>query len=511
MSVEAIRAKIKTIAELAEISARLRGEGKRIVLCHGVYDLLHPGHLRHLEAARAEGDVLFVTLTRDEWVGKGPGRPVFNQRLRAETLAALQAVDYVAVNEWKIADETIRRLKPHVYAKGSDYKDREKDVTGGIHKEEAAIEAVGGRIHFTDEITFSSTELLNEHFGVYPDEAQNFLKEFRTRHTLERVGEALEQVKGMKVLVIGDTIVDEYTYCQAMGKSPKETIVSTRYVSEERFAGGILACANHVAGYCRDVDLVTVLGLQEPHEEFIRKHLKPNVEPTFFWREDARTIVKRRFVDPAFLTKMFEMSHLTDTPLPKAAEASVADHLTKTLSRYDLVLVADYGHGFLSRALVELLSRKSKFLAVNTQTNSANVGYNLITKYPRVDYICIDEPEMRLAAADKYGPIEPVVTRVAGQTKNRRTAVTRGHLGCLMHDQGLGFFEVPVFSTRIVDRVGAGDAFLSITAPLAATGIPAELLGFMGNAAGALKVTIVCNRTAVEPVPLMKFMTALLK
>lgn len=511
MSAGATQAKIKTIDELAAISAKLRAEGKTIVLCHGVYDLLHPGHLRHLEAARREGDALIVTITRDEWVGKGPGRPVFNQRLRAETLAALQAVDYVAVNEWKLAEETIKRIKPHVYAKGSDYRDREKDVTGGIHKEEAAVRAVGGRLHFTDEITFSSTELLNEHFGVYPEEAQAWLKDFRATFTLDRVGEALERIKGLKVLVIGDTIVDEYSYCTAMGKSPKETIVSTRYVNEEKFAGGILACANHIAGFCRDVDLVTVLGRQEPQEEFIRRHLKPNVEPTFFLRDDARTIVKRRFVDPAFLTKMFEVSFLTDTPLPPGAEKPVAEHLLKTLGRYDLVLVADYGHGFLSRALVELLSERAKFLAVNTQTNSANVGYNLITKYPRVDYICIDEPEMRLAAGEKFGDLEPIITRISAATRNRRTAVTRGHLGCIMHDRDLGFVEVPVFSTRIVDRVGAGDAFLSVTAPLAAAGEPAELLGFIGNAAGALAVTIVCNRTAVDPVPLMKFMTALLK
>jgi rfaE bifunctional protein nucleotidyltransferase chain/domain len=504
--------KVKSISELAEITRCLRAEGKTIVQCHGVFDLLHPGHLRHFETAKREGDVLIVTVTKDQYVNKGPGRPVFNQRLRAESVAAIQSVDYVAINEWPTAVEAILKLRPHVYAKGSEYAAAEDDLTGGIYHEEEAVKSIGGRIHFTTEITFSSSELLNLHFNVYPEDAQAFLKEFRQRYSDRTVIKWLDGLKQLKVLVIGDTIIDEYHYCQPMGKSPKELIISTRYLRDEAFAGGVLACANHLAGFCEDVHLVTWLGRINSREDFIRKHLKSNISAKFVYREDSATIVNRRFVDQAFLTKMFQIYFLDDhNVLPPLIEREIYEHLKEILHRYDLVLVADYGHSMLGPSVVRLLSEEARYLAVNSQTNSTNAGYNLITKYPRADYVCIDEPEIRLACHDRLTPIHELIPDLAKRLQCKQFTVTRGHRGALTYSASEGFFEVPVFSDKIVDRVGAGDAFLSITAPCAAVGVPMDVIGFIGNAVGALAVQIVCNRSAVEPVPLYKFITALLK
>lgn len=279
-----------------------------------------------------------MTITPDRFVNKGPNRPVFNQHLRAESIAALQCVDYIAINEWPTATETIKKLKPQVYVKGSDYAAPETDITGGIYHEKDAIESVGGRIHFTDEITFSSTELLNRFFDVYPEEASAYLEDFCKHYTADEVIDRLKALRGLKVLVIGDTIIDEYHYCRAMGKSPKESIISTKYISEERFAGGILACANHVAGFTENVHLLTCLGTMDAKEDYILEHLKPNVQPRFFYRTDTCTVVKRRFVDPAFLTKMFELSFIEDHPLPEDVSRSVCEYLESILPNYDLVI-----------------------------------------------------------------------------------------------------------------------------------------------------------------------------
>ena len=506
-----LEGKIKSVDDLAVDLDALRAQGKRVVQCHGVFDLLHPGHIRHFEAARAEGDVLVVTVTPDRFVNKGPGRPVFNQRLRAESIAALQSVDYVAIDEWPTAVEAIRRLKPAVYVKGSDYADAGDDLTGKIVEERQAVEAHGGRIHFTAEITFSSSGLLNVHFDVYPEEAQSFLREFRQRHSAEEVIGLLRDLKGLRVLVIGDAIIDEYHYVQSLGKSPKELLVTTRFLREEQFAGGILACANHVAGFCDRVDLVTCLGTQDSREEFIRSHLKGNVSPTFFYREDTGTVVKRRYVEQAFLSKMFEVSFLDDTDLPEPVGREVERHVARVASGYDLVLVADYGHGFLGRDLIRLLASGARYLAINAQTNSANAGYNLVTKYPRADYVCIDEPEVRLAAQDRRTDLEQIMRVLAKDLTCRRISITQGHKGCIAYAEDEGFHHVPVLSREIVDRIGAGDAYLSVTAPCAAAGYPADVIGFIGNAVGALAVRIIGNRTPVEPVPLFKFITALLK
>jgi len=506
-----LEGKIKSVDDLAVDLDALRAQGKRVVQCHGVFDLLHPGHIRHFEAARAEGDVLVVTVTPDRFVNKGPGRPVFNQRLRAESIAALQSVDYVAIDEWPTAVEAIRRLKPAVYVKGSDYAEAGDDLTGKIVEERRAVEEHGGRIHFTTEITFSSSGLLNVHFDVYPEEAQSFLRDFRQRHSAEEVIGLLKDLKDLRVLVIGDAIVDEYHYVQSLGKSPKELLVTTRFLREEQFAGGILACANHVAGFCDRVDLVTCLGTRDSREEFIRSHLKGNVSPTFFYRDDTGTVVKRRYVEQAFLSKMFEVSFLDDTDLPEPVGREVERHVARVASGYDLVLVADYGHGFLGRDLIRLLASEARYLAVNAQTNSANAGYNLVTKYPRADYVCIDEPEVRLAAQDRRTDLEQIMRVLAKDLTCRRISITQGHKGCIAYAEHEGFHHVPVLSREIVDRIGAGDAYLSVTAPCAAAGYPADVIGFIGNAVGALAVRIIGNRTPVEPVPLFKFITALLK
>lgn len=506
-----INQKIKTLDELAGIIQVLKKEGNTIVHCHGVFDLLHPGHIRYFEAAKQEGDVLVVTITKDEYVGKGPGRPVFNQRLRTESIAALQCVDYVALNEWPTAVNTIKKLKPDVYVKGSDYANRKDDLTGKIYEEEKAITSIGGRIHFTDEITFSSTKLLNVHFNVYPEEAQEFLEKFRHKYSAEDIIQRLKDIRKTKVLVIGDAIIDEYHYCEAMGKSPKETIITTKYLEEEAFAGGALATANHAAGFCEDVHLLTCLGVEDTREEFILKHLKPNIQTKFFYREDAPTIVKRRFVDPSFLSKMFQVCFLNDSHLPEHLDEEVRNYLKENICDYDLVIAADFGHGFIGQNIVSTLYENAKFLAITTQTNSANTGFNLITKYPKAHYICIDEPEMRFAAHNKFGNLKDLSLNVIRKLKCSRASITRGHRGSLTYAEDDGFFEIPVFSKEVVDRVGAGDAYLSITSPCVAAGNPMDVVGFIGNAVGALAVRIICNKSSVEPAPLFKFITALLK
>ncbi|MFA5161607.1 MAG: PfkB family carbohydrate kinase [Elusimicrobiales bacterium] len=502
--------KLKTIRQLAQLRAALGAKGKKVALCHGVFDLVHPGHIKHLEAARRQADALFVTVTPDRHVNKGPGRPVFSQQLRAQSLAALEPVSYVAVNEWPTAVETIAAIKPDFYFKGSEYADHGRDITGGIAKEEAAARSCGAEIRYTGEITFSSTELLNKFFGVFSPEEEAFLNGFRRKYSAQDAIAMIQGARGMKALVVGDAIIDEYHYCRGLGKPPKDNIISAKFIREERFAGGALACANHLAGICGRVDLLTCLGARDSCEDFARAKLARNVRPVFFRRENGRTTIKRRFVDEAFLSKLFEIEIIDDTPLPPKTDDAIARHLSKIIGGYDLVLVSDFGHGLISPQLLKILER-AKFLALNAQTNSANAGYNLVTKYRRADYICVDEPEIRLAARDRYGDLKNIVKSISRGMKCRRVCITRGHNGALARDAKTGFAEVPAFAKNIVDRVGAGDSFLAFTAPLAASGAPADMLAFIGSAAAAIKVGIVCNREPVNPVSLCKFINTLLK
>ncbi len=370
---------------------------------------------------------------------------------------------------------------------------------------------MGGKITFTDEITFSSSSIANNAFKLYSDEAEEFLRNFRERVREENILADLKRISQCKALVIGDAIVDEYHYCQPMNKSPKENLIPTRYLSQEVFAGGVMAAANHVAGLCDQVDMMTCLGREDSREEFIRSHLKPNVSPTFFFRENAPTTIKRRFVEPNYMRKLFEVCFLDGDTTPPEIEDQIATHLDQVLPRYDLVLITDFGHGLMSRRLIELVCKKSKFLAVNAQSNSANVGYNLVTKYPRADYICVDAPEAQLALHDRVSSLDLITRQLSSKLDARYVSITHGNHGCIVYGKDQGVFKIPSLTNRVVDTVGAGDAFLSISSPCVAMGFAAEHVGFIGNAAGALKVGIVGNRSSVTKESLFKFISTLLK
>ncbi|MGA9755463.1 MAG: adenylyltransferase/cytidyltransferase family protein [Desulfobaccales bacterium] len=155
--------KVFSLGELSRRIAKLKKQGKTIVHCHGCFDLMHPGHIKYLQAAKQMGNILVVTLSPDKYVDKGLGRPVFSEKLRAECLAALECVDYVAINEWPTAEETLRLLRPDYYVKGQEFEKIE-DKTGKLQREFQVVHEVGGTMRFTHEIVFSSTELLNKYF-----------------------------------------------------------------------------------------------------------------------------------------------------------------------------------------------------------------------------------------------------------------------------------------------------------------------------------------------------------
>ncbi len=504
------RNKIKTPSELSSIVNDLQSQGKTVALCHGVFDLLHPGHIRHLQAAKRQADILLVTITRDEHVAKGPGRPAINHWLRCESIAAIEYVDYVALSDWPTAVETIKAIRPNLYVKGRDYSDPKNDLTGAIVDEERAVLSVGGRIVFTDDVVFSSSNLLNAHFPPYPEDSRRFLASFRNKYSSDDIIQRLKNLQTLRVLVLGDAIIDEYHYCDPLGKSPKENIITTRFISDEAFPGGVLAAANHLARFCGQVHLVTCLGGTKSHLEFIQARLSPNITTKFFYRPNGPTTVKRRFIDQAFMRKLFQVSFLELADLPSDIEREVCDYLVSVVKDYDLVLVTDFGHGFIGRRIIDVLCDKARFLAVNAQTNSENTGFNPITRYSRADYASIDEPELRFATRDRYGELRQLVVSLSEQLGCMKISVTLGHRGSVVYGKEDDYCVTPVFSTEVLDTVGAGDAYLAVTAPCVFAGFPSDLVGFIGNAVGALAIRIVGNRTPIEPVPLFKFITALL-
>ncbi len=504
-------AKIRSVNELAEISLTEREAGRTLVLCHGVFDLLHMGHVRHLQQAKNNGDVLVVTITADAFVNKGPGKPAFSEHLRAEMLSALSCVDWVGVNNAPDATPVLTAIKPDVYAKGADYVDAGADVTGKILLEREIVEANGGRIVFTDDIMFSSTELLNRHFDVFEPRVRDFLHRMRLDDGLDRIQTLIDRAANLRVLLVGDTIIDEYRYVTPMGKSPKENLIATRFEDMEAFAGGVIATANHVAALCKQVDVMTCFGENSQDEKLVFERLCPNVQIMPVRRRGAPTTRKVRFIDRSYLRKLFEVYHFDDSPLSTRLQRRYDSMIRERAADYDVVIVNDFGHGLIADTTIEALSDTARFLAINAQTNSANLGFNLITKYPRADLICIDGPEARLAVRDKFSGPATIVSQLLPKTMNCDVfALTLGKEGCATWRDGESVQTIPAFTSSVVDLVGAGDAFLAASAPLAAVGASMQDIGFIGNVAGAIKVGIVGHREAIDKPTLIKSIRGLL-
>lgn len=503
--------KIVSLDVISEQSNMLKEQGKRVVLCHGTFDLMHTGHIRYLQRAKKEGDILLVTVTADEYVNKGPGRPIFNEHLRAENLAALECVDFVAINYSLTAVDALHKIRPNVYAKGSEYRSHGDDVTGNIILEKEAVEVYGGETFYTDEITFSSSGLLNEHFGVFPPETKNFLELFREKWSEKEIHRIVESLENLNVLVVGDAIIDQYHFVSPLGQTGKGNVLAVRYDTEEQFTGGSIAVANHIARFVKSATLVAGLGDENSYEDFIREKLQKNVIPVFSRFKNAPTVTKRRFVD-SDLSKLFEVYFYNDEPMLEHNGEKVCRWLEDNLAKYDVVVVADFGNGFISDDMIRILGDKARYLAVNTQINSGNRGYHVINRYLRADFVSLNEPELRLASHNRHDPLEKVSEIVASNVKASRLAVTRGTKGVMMFDANARMFhKVPALSSRVIDRIGAGDAFLSLAGLCLGKGIDAEVAAFIGSVAAAMDVQIVCNREPIDPVGLKKYVSTLLK
>src|SRR5262249_36813772 len=286
------------------------------------------------------------------------------------------------------------------------------EVTRKIVLEREAVEVHGGQISFTDDLVFSSTELINRHFNIFEPSVRDHLDTLRRGGGLAEMLDLLERVRDFRVLLVGDAVIDEYQYTLPIGKPPKEDLIATRFQNRELFAGGVFAAANHVAAFCKQVEIVTCLGGVHGYEELIHKSLRPNVKLHAVRRETAPTTLKQRFVDPLQMRKLFEVYFMDDEPLLPAVQAQVDAAIAPRAAGADVVIVTDFGHGLIAESSIETLTKSSRFLAVSSQSNSANTGYNLITRYPRADYVCIDATEARLAVADRLSNLGDVARRL---------------------------------------------------------------------------------------------------
>ena len=505
--------KIKSLEEIRGSLSLLESSGKCIVHCHGVFDLLHPGHIHHFREAKAQGDTLVVSITPDRFVNKGPGRPAFNETLRLQALAALSDIDFVVLNNAPDAISAINQIRPKTYIKGAEYKDHSKDITGKIIEEINAVESFGGCVHYTsDDVVFSSSSLINHHIDPPSEEVLRFMGYMKGKYKADELLAVLASLKDLKVLVIGDAIIDTYQYVTPLGQSGKGLHMTAKLLEKELFLGGSLIIANHLAAFSDNVTLLTALAHNCPYRDFIDKTLDRKVQAAFLEHDHPMTLCKNRYVlqDGKQCTKLFETYSSTDPILSQSASEEIIAYIKEEASGYDLVLVCDFANGFTNEMIIEALSNVETFLAVNTQTNSGNRGYIVITHYKRADFISLNEGELRLAAHDKLSPLPVVLKRIATKLSCPSISITKGTDGVLCHDH-LGDLSIPAFTTSVVDRVGAGDSYFALAAMCLAIGQPFDVAGFIGSLASSMNVQVVGNKESASMPALGKYLVRLMK
>ena len=498
-----------------ETIANLRQEGKKVVLCHGTFDLLHPGHLAHLQEAKALGDILVVSVTAAYYVNRGPGRPIFSDDLRLYSLASLACIDYVLLAPVTTALEVIDRIQPNVYCKGHEYADQTQDVTHNIGREIERVQAYGGEIGYTGEIVFSSTKLINNHLNALPPQIKTYATEFSQRFSFDEVRDAVEQMSKLRVLVLGDVIIDEFNHCSVQGLTSKGRVISTRFKNKEQHLGGSLAIARHMASFADSVTVAGVVGTEPDIHSLILNNLDGRIRLDLLYEEDYPTIIKRRYIERQGIrndyNKLFSINELREEGLSPNEREKLWNRLDNTINSYDLVLVADYGHGLIDESIMDLLQSQAPVLAINCQTNSANHGYNLITKYKRADSFCLDEQEIRLAFSSRHGDHNHLLEKLHTHLNAEQGWLTLGSSGSLgINAQGEEALT-PALTLQVKDTTGAGEAFLALASMSAKLELPIAIGSLLGNLAGAMSANILGNAYPIEKSKLLKFATTILK
>lgn len=456
----------------------------RVVHCHGVFDVLHAGHLKYFSEAKRHGDTLVVTLTSDRYVNKGPGRPYFPAGIRAEMLAALSVVDFVAISDYPTAVPAIEALKPDYYVKGPDYKDRSKDLTGEIYNEEEAVKKHGGSVVFTDDETYSSSSIINQFFNQFSDKQQEIIEHVKSLGGESYVLSELDKLSKERVVVVGEPIYDIYRFCIPENISSKSPSISARFQREETYEGGSWAIVNHLRSFVKDVQLYYPGGMKIPS--------------------------KTRYISVDKSQRIFEITDMEPDNFRLENPSKFTKLMLKEANSADICLLADFGHRLFEGEVLEACRGIQSFTGLNVQTNSSNFGFNLCGKHHRFDLLSLDTREARLYLKDRSSDPMTLARMLKDEFTGRHVALTLGPNGAWSFSRGNESYS-PAFSEGVIDATGAGDAFFSLITCLSKIGTDERAALFISNVFAGLKTRIIGNSQAVSKAALGKALVSILK
>ena len=492
--------KVMELATLLETLRDHRGGGRTVVQCHGCFDIVHPGHIRYLEFASRQGDVLVVTLTGDSEITKGDQRPYIPQELRAESLAALEFVDYVYVDPSPTAESVVEAIRPDVYVKGREY---ETSRDPRFRKERAVVESYGGRVIFSSgDVVFSSTELI----AALPREEQ--LESQRLRLVCERqgisrasLGRIIDRLRNLRVAVVGDVILDRYVFCDARDVASESPMLSLTQLDQQHYVGGAAIVARHAAALGAETFLLSNVAADE-QTAYVESVLQEENVDFHALTTRASLVEKTRYLVEE--NKILKVETGDTVPLDSKAEKEAAAVLERSARELDALILCDFGYGTVTASLLE---RVLPSLRANVPVIAADVSgaRGSLLNYGNVDLLCPTERELRNTLHDFEEGLSSVAWRLINQTQARHLLCTLGERGCVVFERPgqdrrsplwsdrLHSEHFPSFADRCLDRLGCGDALLAASTLALAAKATLVQAAYLGNAASAIEISRLGN------------------
>ncbi len=476
--------KIKTPEQLRDAIGP-RPRKKRVIMCHGTFDVVHPGHVRHLLYAKTKADVLVASLTADEHIMKGNLRPYVPQELRAINLAALEMVDYVVIDKDPTPLRNLALIQPDYFAKGYEY------TAGAVHpktqEEINVLESYGGEMIFTPgDIVYSSSALIEL---APPDIGVDKLLMLMQGEgiTFKDLRDALGKLKGLRAHVVGDTIVDSYTYTSMIGGMTKTPTISVRFEKKTDFVGGAGIVAKHLKAAGAEVTFSTVLG-NDAYKTFVLDDLNTYGVHCLPIIDETRPTTNKN----AIVTEGYRLLKV-DTLDNRSISDKIVEQIKRQIgdTRTDAVVFSDFRHGIFNRSTIPQLAAaipEGMFRVADSQVASR---WGNILEFEGFDLITPNEREARFALGDQDSVVRPLAMELHNRSRCKTLILKCGDRGIITYRGSTSelrqFFTIESFTDRVVDAVGAGDALLSY-ATLAMVATRNEVIAsILGNIAAGVE------------------------
>lgn len=447
--------KIKNIQELKNIFKK--NINKTTVLCHGVFDVVHPGHLRHLAHAKSKGDILIVSLTSDKYIKKGIYRPHIPENLRALNLAAFEMVDFVVIDRNEKANNILSNLKPNYYAKGFEYSS--KGLPPATKSEMAVVKSYGGKMFFSPgDYVYSSSKFLENSLPDLSIEKLNVLFN-KYNFNFNNIDSLFKNFKKLNVHIIGDTIIDTYTRTNFIGGQTKTPTFSLLKQKVDNYIGGAAIVAQHLKSAGANVTFTTVLGNDDLQKFTIKELLKQKIKVNPIIDPLRPTTNKNTIATGIY--KLLKLDTLDNTPVNNDIQKKIAQNIKKT--KADIVIFSDFRHGIFNKQSVSDYIKsipKNAFKVADSQVASR---WGNILEFKNFDLITPNEKEARFSLADQDSSIGSLAHLIKNKSKTKNLILKLGEKGvfCISNKKNNNYFSLDSFAKNLVDAVGAGDALLA--------------------------------------------------